>query len=188
MPFQTAIGANIGFGVPGELFLNGPLRAQPARLNTGTPANNVIGRAFTIVTDATGSTDTAADPAPLVVAAGGTGVFAGILANPKVYSNIGTTAGGTLAPNIVLPNNTMVELVQETAGLIVALGAACDIGDWVYFLTATGEIVTAAPGLDNAPANSARVPGGHVVRYNSAAAGLAVIAFNDVVDPQEIVV
>ena len=56
--------------------------------------------------------------------AGGTGVFAGILANPKVYSNLGTVAGGTLAASLTLPNGVIAEFVEETAGLIVQLPAA----------------------------------------------------------------
>lgn len=178
MPFQSIVDTtNIGFGVIGELWLEGPLRAQPGRLDSTDAANNVIGRAFTIKDDATASFDTAADPQPLDVQAGGTTVFAGILGNPKVYASGGTTAGGTLAPTLVLPNNTMVELVQETAGIVVQLPAAFAIGDWVYWTNATGVLVTTAPNA-SAPANSTRVPNGVVVRFESAAAGLAVIAFN----------
>ena len=185
MTFQSTVSNNIGFGVVGETFLDGPLRAQPGRLDSTDAANNVIGRAFTVKDDATASFETSDDPQPLDVQAGGTGRFAGILCNPKVYPLAGTVAGGTLASSLVLPNNMMVELMQECAGLIVTLGAGTAIGNWVYFTNATGVITTAAPGLDNAPANSTRVPGGHVVRYESAAAGLAVISFNDNVDPQE---
>lgn len=173
MGFQTAVNNNIGFGVVGELFLEGPLRAQPAVLNSGSAANNVVGRAFTVVDDATGSFDTTADPQPLEVAAGGTGVFAGILANPKVYANYGT-AGNTLGASLVLPNNAVVELVQETAGIIIAVPAACAIGDWVWFNTTTGILQTTAPGAA-APAGTARVPNGRITRYESAAAGLAVM-------------
>lgn len=186
MTFQSTVFNNIGFGVVGEIFLNGPLRAQPGRLDSSDAALNVIGRAFTIKDDATASFETAADPQPLDVQAGGTGRFAGILGIPKVYALSGT-AGDTLASSLTLPNNTMVELIQETAGMIVTLAAACAIGDWVYFTNATGVITTAAPGIDNAPANSTRVPGGRVTRYESAAAGLAVITFNSNVDPQEAV-
>lgn len=178
MTLQQTVFPNIGFGVVGELFLEGPLRAQPARLNSGTPANNVVGRAFTVIADATGSYNTTADPAALQVGAGGTTVLAGILANPKIYALLGTAANGTLAPSLTLPNNTMVELVQETAGLIVALPAAAAIGDWLYYLNADGSLLTAAPGSGNAPANSTRVPNGRVTRYGIAAAGLAVVEFN----------
>lgn len=177
MPFQTTVDANIGFGVPGELYLEGPLRAQPGLLNTTAPANNIVGRAFTVRDDGTASYDTAADPQPMEMQAGGAGVFGGILANPKVYSNIGTSAGGTLAPSLTVPNGIIAEFVEETAGIIVQLPAACAVGDLVYFLTADGSLLTAAPGAA-APANSGRVPGGRVVRFESAAAGLAVIALD----------
>lgn len=188
MTFQSTVSKNIGFGVVGEPFLHGPMRAQPGRLDSTDAANNVIGRAFTIKDDATASFETSDDPQQLDVQAGGTGRFAGILAMPKNYALQGTSAGGTLASSLTLPNNTMVELIQECAGLVVALGASCAIGDWVYFTNATGVLVTAAAGFANAPANSTRVPGGRVTRYESAAAGLAVITFNSNVDPQEAVV
>lgn len=177
MPFQTSVSGQIGFGVVGELFLEGPLRAQPARLQSADAANNVVGRAFTVVSGGTGSwtaNGDAVNPAPMVAAAGGAGVFAGILGNPKVYVSQGTAADGTLAPTLTLPNGTMGELVQETAGIIVALGAASDVGDSVYYLTATGVLVTTAPGAA-APANSAG-PIGRVERYDATGAGLAVVS------------
>lgn len=178
---QPPILGNIGFGVVGELYLEGPLRGQPGVLNSGTPANNVIGRAFTLADDGTASFETSADPQPMEMQAGGTGVFAGILANPKVYSSLGTVAGGTLASTLVLPNAAVAEFVLESAGLIVTLPAAFAIGDWVYFTNATGILTTTAPGAA-APAASTRVPGGRVVYFESAAAGLAVISFNSNVD------
>lgn len=177
MPFQTAVSNNIAFGVVGELYLDGPLRAQPGRLDSTDAANNVIGRAFTVKDDGTASFETSDDPQPLDVQAGGTGVFAGILANPKVYALAGTSAGGTLAPSLTLPNNTMVELVQETAGLIVTLPEAFAVGDWIWYNNATGVLVRTAPGA-SAPASSTRVPNGKVERFESAAAGLAVISFD----------
>lgn len=182
MPFQAPpIPTAIGFGVVGELYLEGPLRAQPGVLNSAAPANNVIGRAFTyIAPPGNASFDTANDPRPMSMQAGapsGTPQFAGILANPKVYSNLGTTAGGTLAANLTLPNGVIAEFVTQSAGLIVALPAAFAIGDWIYFTNATGVLTSTAPGAA-APGASTRVPGGRVVYFESAAAGLAVIAFD----------
>lgn len=178
MAFQSTVNLNMGFGVVGESFLFGPTRAQPGRLDSADPANNVIGRAFTVSDDGTASFETSADPKPIAVAAGGTGVFAGILGLPKNYALTGTTAGGTLASSLTLANDIIVELYQEHAGLVVAVPAACAVGDWVYFTNATGVLATAAPGAGNAPASSTRVPGGKVERFESAAAGLAVISFN----------
>lgn len=174
MTFQSTVSANIGFGVVGELFLDGPLRAQPARIVSGTPANNVFGTAFTVSADGSASFETSADPAPLSVVSGGTGVFAGILANPKEHVLNGTTAGGTLASSLTLPNNTLATFVQECAGIIVTLPAAFAVGDWIWYNTTTGVLQSTAPGAA-APGGTARVPNGRVVRYGSAAAGLAVI-------------
>lgn len=176
MTFQSTVSTTIGFGVVGELALDGPLRAQPARLDSASAANNVVGRAFTIKDDATASFDTSDDPQPLDVQAGGTGVFAGILANPKVYPLYGT-AGDSLAASLTLPNNQMVELVQETSGIIIAVGAACAIGDWVWFSQTTGALQTTAPNAA-APGGTTRVPNGRITRYESAAAGLAVMEMN----------
>lgn len=175
--FQQTVSAQIGFGVVGELFLEGPLRAQPARLQSEDAADNVVGRAFTVVSGGTGSwgpNGDANNPAPLVAAAGGDGAFAGILGNPKVYASQGTVVGGTLAPTLTLPNGTMGELVQETAGIIVTLPAAADVGDSVYFAEADGTLLTTAPGAP-APADS-QGPIGTVERYDSTGAGLAVIS------------
>lgn len=180
MAFQSTINANIGFGVVGELFLEGPLRAQPGILNSATPANNVIGRAMYNLADASASFETTADPKPLSVGAGnvaGTQVFAGILANPKVYPNYGVT-GNSLGPNLTVPNGTVVELVQESAGIIIQVPTTVAIGDWVYATNATGVLTTTAPNAA-APANSTRIPGGVIVRYESAAAGLAVMALGN---------
>lgn len=176
MSFQSAVSSNIGFGVVGEAYLDGPLRAQPAVLNSASAANNVFGRAFTIVDDGTASFETSADPQPLKVGAGGTTVFAGILANPKEHVLAGTT-GDTLAPSLTLPNGTVVTLVQECAGLIVTLPAGFAVGDWVWYNTTTGILQATAPNA-SAPANTARVPNSRVERFESAAAGLAVISFN----------
>lgn len=126
MTFQTTVKKDQAFGVVGELFLDGPLRAQPLILESVDAAYNVIGRAFTLVD----GSDTKAQ-------AGGTGVFAGILANPKVYASYGTQAGGPLAPTLTLANEVVAEFVQM-GQMIVALPAAANIGDLVTYNTTTG--------------------------------------------------
>ena len=62
MSFQSSVAANIAFGVVGEIYLDGPMRAQPAKLDSADAANNVVGRAFTIADDGTASFETGADP------------------------------------------------------------------------------------------------------------------------------
>jgi hypothetical protein len=89
MGFQTAVNVELGAGLPGTLYDDGPVRAAPYELNSAQASYNVIGAtAFTVV-----SGDPGNNAASGVVAAGGTGSFAGILMNPKVYANYGTTAG-----------------------------------------------------------------------------------------------
>lgn len=171
----------MAFGVVGELHNDSPHRGQPGVLNTADPANNVIGRALTVVSGATGSwaagSAGASDPKPMIMAAGGAGVFAGILANPKVYVGYGG-ATGPLSPSLAVPNGIVIEAVTE-GDIIVAIGAASAPGDSVYYLTATGVLVTTAPGAA-APANSAG-PIGTIERYTNAAASLAVLHLEPIV-------
>jgi hypothetical protein len=160
MGFQTAIAAALGFGIVGEIVFEGPVRATPGVVK-GTAANIVVGRAFTI------------DSADGQYQPGGTGVFGGILANPKALESIGTSAGGPLAPTLTIPAGTVGEFV--TMGeIVVALPAAAAIGDALKFTNATGVI-----GVGAAGAGETAIPNAKVVRYANAAAGLAVIALTN---------
>lgn len=131
MTLQSTVALNQGFGVVGEIVFEGPLRAQPGVLK-GTAANIVVGRYFTI-----DLTDGAFQP-------GGSGQPGGVLANPKGLASYGTSAGGPLAPTLVVPAGTVGEFV--TMGLIlVALAAAASIGDKATYDTTTGVIGTVPP-------------------------------------------
>ncbi len=184
MAFQSTVRSQIAAGVPGELYLEGPLVAQPARITSPDATNNVVGRAFSVVTGATGTPlagDVGANPAPLVVRAGAaavTGVFAGILANPKVYVSYGTVAEGPFAPTLTVPNGTMGEFVTETPGIWVQLPAAAAPGDNVSYTIATGALVTAAPGVAF-PGTAATKPIGRVERFVSTGANLALISLRE---------
>jgi hypothetical protein len=133
MPFQTTVALTQAFGVPGELYADGPKVSAPYILESANAAYNIIGAtAFTVVSEG-------------IAQAGGTGAFAGILAGPKEYSSAGTAAGGTLAPTLTLPNYVSGELVSSApAGLIVTLPASANIGDLVTYNTATGALATLA--------------------------------------------
>jgi hypothetical protein len=163
MAFQTTIRADIGAGIVGDFAFEGPSAAQPGVLNSGSAANNVIGRAFT---------ETGVEG---VFAAGGSGAFAGILANHAVYSSAGTTAGGSLAPTTTLRNGEIGEFVKETIGLFVNLNTAFAVGNFVTYSTTTGELGAVATGVD-VPAGYAILPGAFVERYTGTVAGLAVIS------------
>ena len=164
MPFQTEVRIDQTTGIVGDIVLDGPLRGQPGILNSTSAANNVIGRAFRHIAgqDLMVSAD---------VAAGS--VFAGILANSKRYATSGTAAGGTLAPTLMLPNNANVTLVTMTSGILVMLATTANIGDNVFFATATG-ILSAASGTTLA--DNELIPNATIVRNNITGSGrLAIV-------------
>jgi len=131
--FQSTINASQGFGLIGELLFDGPTRAQPGVLK-GTAAYLVVGRYFTI--DASDGT----------FVPGGTGAQGGILANPKALVSFGTSVGGPLAPTLIVPAGEVGEFVTM-GSMVVALAAACAIGDKVAYDTTTGVLSTVAPGV-----------------------------------------
>lgn len=130
MTFQSTVNYDYGFGIPGEIVREGPLRAHPGIISSASAANNVFGRAFTQA--AAGGK----------VAAGGTGIFFGLLANPKQHASFGGTLG-PLSPTFALPNETIADFV--TMGLIcVQLATAAQIGNQVTYDTTTGALDSVA--------------------------------------------
>lgn len=130
---QSAIAFVTGFGVQGEIIYDGPVRAAAWQL-ISTPATNVIGaRGCTVVSGPAGSQGDVCG----VAAAGGTGVFAGIIANPKTYANF----SGNLAATLTLPDDTIAELVTMGQMLIFSTTAS-NIGDNVVFDTTSGALST----------------------------------------------
>lgn len=161
MPLQTTVRVDQASGVVGDIAFTGPMRAIQATLNSGSAANNVVGRAFTHVA----SNDNQ-------VAAGGTGAFAGILFNSKEYVTSGPSTGA-LDATMALPNNAQVSLLQM-GYVFVSLAGAANIGDDVHYVQATGALLAATAGAAPAGGNSV-VPGATVVAQNTSGAGLAVI-------------
>lgn len=139
---QNTVAINMAAGVVGEIAYDGPTRAQPGVIDTDGVTNpNRVGRVFT-----QGSSDGHCG-------VGGTGVFYGILANPKVYPLYGTAAGGALAASLDLPRYAAAEFVYDTTGIFVSLPAAANVGDEALFDTTTGAIST-QPG--SAPVSGAQ--------------------------------
>lgn len=127
-------------GLPGCISHDGPTRAAPFVLDSGTEANNVFGRAFTL-----------ADQATETAQAGGAGTFVGIMINPKTHA-IATDYAG---------NGTVGEFC--TMGeLCVQVEAAANIGDAVFFEITTGKLTAAAatPGVTHT-----LIKGATVVRH-----------------------
>lgn len=153
--FPGSVTSDLAFGIVGELAFDGPFRAQPARIDHGTAANIVVGRWFTLAADGT------ARP-------GGAGALAGILMNPKNYSNAGA-GGNALAPSMTLPTGTVGEFGYMGA-FVVAAPAAVALGNAAKYDTTTGVIGVGAPG-----AGEAAIPNSRFIRVANAAAGLCVL-------------
>ena len=168
MAFQSVVSLTQGYGVPGSLVYDGPVRSAPWTL-ISTPEPNVIGAtAYTAVSDG-------------IAMAGGVGAFAGILASPKSYTagliNVGST--------MTLPDETIGELA--TMGqFLVTLTTAANIGDLVTYNTTTGALgsvplqgaVTAsfATNVMTVTASSVFIGVGSVVNFAGVAVGTTVIA------------
>lgn len=164
MAFQSTVNFRQSWGVVGELMFDGPVRCQPAVLDTTDPDTtpNYIGYAYTFTEEGK-------------VEVGGTGAFAGILVNPKVYANSGTAAGGTLAASMELPNNVIAEFLNMGSILVDLSDGAASIGDQVVYNTTTGALAAVAPG-DYLPSGYAPAYG-VVSRYDAGSNGLAVVDF-----------
>lgn len=166
MTFQKTVRLSSGLGVPGEILLHGPKRAGAYVVNSGDQANNV-GAAFTFNPDGNS------------VKVGGTGVFAGILANPKVYP---------LRGNIITDNIQQMQLVDGTVGEFVTMGImlatvdkSAKVGDYIAYDNTTGALtVVANPGAGTtppAPSGKTLVPNCQVDRFpqTNSTGGLVVI-------------
>jgi len=157
MSFQTTVRADQAFGVPGELYADGPTRAQPGIVK-GTAANIVVGRAFTIDT-ADGQFQPGSDG----------GVFGGILGFPKSLAGYGT-AGNPLGATLQVPAGTACQFI--TMGMvIVQLANASTIGQGVYYDDVTGVL-----SAGTASTGQTQIANAQVVRTTNAAASLAVIS------------
>lgn len=122
MGFQTTVSLAQGYGVPGQVVYDGPIRSAPWTL-VSTPEPNVIGStAYTIVSEG-------------IAMAGGVGPFAGILGSPKSYT-AGLIQSG---PTMTLPDETVGEL-YTMAQMLVVLTTAANPGDLVVYNTTTGAL------------------------------------------------
>lgn len=144
MSLQSSVNIFNALGIVGDLAFDGPIRTVPYNLVSDSAAYNVFGRAFTV------SAGGNPEPSPATSApnageakAGGTGVFAGILVNPKEHTTAGT-GGNALAPTLTLPNNSTAALALM-GEFFVAYPAACNVGDKVYYDTTTGVLGTVPP-------------------------------------------
>lgn len=164
--FQSTVNINLGFGVPGELIVDGPQRVDSLTLGS---TGGYIGTAFT-----KSNTTNIASQGGAITA--GSTVFAGILVNPKAYASFGG-AGAPLDPTLFLHGNSQGEFLTMGT-IVVTLDGAANIGDLVQYDETTGVLSAIEPGASPA-AGFALVPNAVVWNYPQSATGLAAIRITD---------
>lgn len=140
--FQSVVNFERALGVQGEILFAGPNRTRAALLHSASAAYNIVGAIACTLTTAASDGD---PNTPEVAQAGGTGIFLGLLANPKVYPANGSS-GNPLAPSLVLPNDLNVELL-EMGFMLVALDNLPNPGDLVTYDTTTGLLSSIPPSV-----------------------------------------
>lgn len=142
--FQTAVNIYNALGIPGDIAFDGPMRAGSYNLySAGVP--NVVSYAFTVVlginpepSKNSGNAGTAK--------VGGTGIFAGILINPKEYPLRGIV-GNPLGASLVLPDYAIGDLM--TMGeVFVNLPGGANLGDLVTYDPLTGALNSVTPQVE----------------------------------------
>lgn len=163
--FQSTVNINLGFGVVGELIVDGPQRVESLALDS---SGGTIGYAFT----KSNSTNVATMGGTIT---SGSTVFAGILVNPKAYASFGST--NPLDPTLALPGYAQGEFLTMGT-IVVALTGAGNIGDIIQYNTTTGALSALAPG-SSATTGNALIPNAVVYRYPTSAAGLVAIRITE---------
>lgn len=135
--FQSVVNIFPALGVVGEMSFDGPTRAKEANIYSAGVAN-LIGNAYTWSNNMNPNPVGAAPNAP-TAQVGGTGAFAGILVNPKVYASYGTSAGGPLGATLQIPDYTLGELA-DMGEFFVNLPGPANAGDLVTYDPLTGNL------------------------------------------------
>ncbi|QIA76169.1 structural cement protein Gp24 [Rodentibacter caecimuris] len=168
MAFQKSVGFEQGFGVPGDIHLESPTRAENLIINSNGK-KNVYGYAFT------------KDSATNVAQVGGqieTGrVFAGILANPKEAVSYGTEKG-PLESSLAIADHQHGDFVTM-GDVVVHVTTQCKIGDFVVYDKDTGELSTVSD--KSSLEGKELVPNAIIYRYpvTNSAGGLTIIRLSN---------
>ena len=165
--FQSGINITLGFGIPGELIVDGPQRVDVLTLDA---VGGSIGYAFT----KSNTTNVATMGGAIV---DGTSIFAGILVNPKVYASYGVSGGNPLDPTMYLQGNSQGEFLTMGTIVVTVIGSA-NIGDLVVYDETTGELAAIAPGA-SPDAGYGLVPNAVIWNYPTSGTGLTAIRITD---------
>ena len=150
MAIQSTVTNDLAFGVVGEI-----QDTIPSVIDTyiaDSASGNIVGYAFTQTEEGK-------------AVAGGSGVFVGILSNPKAYANYNTD----LEANTEIRQGTIGEFLTK-GRLLLNVGGAGAIGDLIYFVDATGAL-----GVGTAGAGQTQIAGAEIVKYVAGANGLALV-------------
>lgn len=132
MGFQTTVNIVNAGGIAGELYVNAPSRAQSLIINSASSSLNIVGAtAFTYIATSQGQAQ-----------AGGTGTFAGILADPKAYAAYGLAYGSPLSPTMQLNNYNQGNFVTMGTMWVIIENDPINIGDLVVYNTTSGALST----------------------------------------------
>ena len=159
MAFPSSVISDLVSGIPGEIAFDAPYTGITAIVDTTTEANNVFGRAFTYKTESVES-----------VQAGGTGLFAGLMVNPKAHAI--NTLAATTDP---VSNGRVAEFLVE--GEVYGLVSGPTPGIASIAVTAGGADYATAPtvvitgGGGSGATATATVAGGAVTGVTVTAAG-----------------
>lgn len=173
MSFQSEVFIQMGAGVPGEQYSDGPWRAQSFQINSALASYNNIGATACTITS----------QGVCQAGSGGTLGFAGILVDPKNIALFG--AGGIpLNPTLNVPDFTQVECATM-GSYWVTLPDVAAIGDLVIYDNTTGALETIAPS-DPLPVGKT-FANAFVDYFTVTEAGLAVITLDPLlVAPQPV--
>lgn len=156
MAFPSSVISDLVSGIPGEIAFDAPYTGITAILDTTTEADNIFGRAFTYKTESVES-----------VQAGGTGLFAGLMVNPKAHA-INTLSATTDS----VSNGRVSEFaVEGEVYVLLSVGTSVTIGDPVFFVNADGTL-----GAGTAGAGQTQIAGATVFRHNPSAANAPSLA------------
>lgn len=146
-------------------FTSGSNTVVPFAGGADAGASVVIARAFTV---------SASDPKKAIV--GGTGVFAGILVDPKAYPHFGV-AGDPLGATLSLPAGIIGDLA--TMGhILVPVAADVSVGYQAQYNQTTGEISGVSKG-SSASAGCSLIPNSQFVFQPAEAGEIAILELAD---------
>ena len=128
-------------------------------------ASVVIGRAFTV---------SASDSKKAIV--GGTGVFAGVLVNPKAYAHFGV-AGNPLGATLGLPAGAIGDLATMGHILVIVAGDV-SVGYQAQYNQTTGEISGVSKG-SSASAGCTLIPNSQFVFQAAGSGEVAILELAD---------